>query len=69
MYKFLQPGIYPYVNHNMTEAVELGATAHFKVDGTWNNDLMRQVEAPGPIAVASHQSAPKSSTGTATGSR
>jgi nitrite reductase (NO-forming) len=49
MYKFLQPGIYAYVTHNLIEAVELGATAHFKVEGTWNNDLMTQVRAPEPI--------------------
>lgn len=52
MYKFLQPGIYAYVNHNMTEAIQLGATAIFKVDGTWDNDLMKQVRAPGPIETA-----------------
>src|SRR4051812_46796226 len=46
LYRFLQPGIYGYVNHNMIEAVELGATAHFKVEGTWNDDLMRQMKAP-----------------------
>jgi nitrite reductase (NO-forming) len=50
-YKFLQPGIYAYVNHNLIEAVELGATAHFVVEGDWNDDLMKQVEAPGPIPV------------------
>jgi nitrite reductase (NO-forming) len=33
----------------MTEAVELGAFAHIKVEGTWNDDLMTQVQAPGPI--------------------
>jgi nitrite reductase (NO-forming) len=33
----------------MVEAFELGATAHFKVEGTWNNDLMTQVRAPEPI--------------------
>ena len=33
LYKFLQPGVYAYVNHNLIEAVELGATAHFKVEG------------------------------------
>jgi nitrite reductase (NO-forming) len=48
-YKFVEPGIYAYVNHNMTEAVQLGATAHFKVEGTWNNDLMTQVRPPEPI--------------------
>ena len=49
LYKFLQPGIYAYVNHNMTEAVELGATAIVKVDGPWDNDLMTQVKPPGAI--------------------
>ncbi len=49
LYTFLQPGVYAYVNHNLIEAVELGATAHFLVDGDWNDDLMKQVEAPGPI--------------------
>ena len=50
LYTFLQPGIYAYVNHNLIEAVELGATAHFMVGGTWDDDLMTQVEAPTPIA-------------------
>ncbi|RED37946.1 dissimilatory nitrite reductase (NO-forming) copper type apoprotein [Rhodopseudomonas thermotolerans] len=49
LYTFKQPGVYAYVNHNLIEAVELGATAHFKVDGKWNDDLMKQVSAPGPI--------------------
>jgi nitrite reductase (NO-forming) len=48
-YTFLQPGIYAYVNHNLIEAAELGATAHVKVEGEWNNDLMMQVNAPAPI--------------------
>jgi nitrite reductase (NO-forming) len=50
LYTFLQPGIYAYVNHNLIEAVELGATAHFVVEGNWSDDLMKQVQAPGPIA-------------------
>jgi nitrite reductase (NO-forming) len=54
LYTFLQPGIYPYVTHNMIEAVELGGTAHFKVDGPWNDDLMTQVRAPGALHVAEH---------------
>ena len=37
---------YAYVNHNMIEAFELGATAHFRVEGPWNEDLMTQVRAP-----------------------
>ena len=49
LYTFLQPGIYGYLNHNLIEAVELGATAHFQVDGAWDDDLMTQVEAPTPI--------------------
>lgn len=49
LYTFLQPGIYAYVNHNLIEAVELGASAHFKVGGKWNDDLMTQVQAPTPI--------------------
>lgn len=49
LYTFLQPGIYAYVNHNLIEAVELGATAHFTVEGDWNDDLMTQVQAPTPI--------------------
>jgi nitrite reductase (NO-forming) len=49
LYTFRQPGIYAYVNHNLIEAVELGATAHIKVEGKWNDDLMKQVSPPGPI--------------------
>ena len=46
IYQFLQPGVYAYVNHNLIEAVNLGATAHFVVDGDWNNNLMEQVLPP-----------------------
>ncbi|MBR0902567.1 copper-containing nitrite reductase [Bradyrhizobium liaoningense] len=49
LYKFLQPGIYAYVTHNLIEAANLGATAHFKVEGKWNDDLMTQVKAPAEI--------------------
>ena len=49
LYTFLQPGIYAYVNHNLIEAVELGATAHFKIGGDWNDDLMTLVQGPTPI--------------------
>ncbi len=48
-YKFRQPGIYAYVNHNLIEAVMLGATAHVVVKGEWDDDLMMQVAKPGPI--------------------
>ena len=49
LYTFREPGVYAYVNHNLIEAVELGATAHIKVEGKWNEDLMKQVTPPGPI--------------------
>jgi nitrite reductase (NO-forming) len=49
LYTFKQPGVYAYVNHNLIEAFELGAAGHVKVEGKWNNDLMKQVQAPGPI--------------------
>ena len=50
-YEFRQPGIYAYVNHNLIEAVVLGATAHVVVEGEWNDDLMTQVAAAGPIVL------------------
>lgn len=46
MYTFEQPGVYAYVNHNLIEAALLGATAHFVVEGAWDNALMEQVVAP-----------------------
>lgn len=45
-YTFQQPGVYAYVNHNLIEAFELGAAAHFTVTGDWNDDLMTSVLAP-----------------------
>ncbi len=45
-YEFRQPGVYAYVNHNLIEAVMLGATAHVVVEGEWNDDLMLQVSKP-----------------------
>jgi nitrite reductase (NO-forming) len=50
MYTFEQPGVYAYVNHNLIIGAMLGGTAHFVVDGDWNNDLMEQVVAPRPFA-------------------
>ncbi|WP_349362893.1 MAG: copper-containing nitrite reductase [Roseitalea porphyridii] len=49
MYTFEQPGVYAYVNHNLIIAALKGATAHFVVEGPWNNDLMEQVVAPRPF--------------------
>ncbi len=50
MYTFKQPGVYAYVTHNLIEAVLLGGTAHFVVEGKWDNDLMSQVVAPREIS-------------------
>lgn len=49
LYTFKQPGLYAYVNHNLIEAIVLGAAAHVSVEGEWNNDLMEQLESPRPI--------------------
>ncbi len=49
-YTFRQPGLYAYVNHNLIEAVMLGALAQIVVTGDWNDDLMTQVAKPGPMA-------------------
>jgi nitrite reductase (NO-forming) len=49
LYEFKQPGLYVYLNHNLIEAIMLGAAAHVVVEGEWNNNLMEQIKAPGPI--------------------
>ena len=49
LYTFKQPGLYAYVNHNLIEAIMLGAAGHVSVEGEWNNDLMEQVQKPSPI--------------------
>ena len=49
LYQFKQPGLYAYVNHNLIEALMLGAAAHINVEGVWNNDLMEQILAPNKI--------------------
>ncbi len=41
MYEFRQPGLYAYVNYNLIEAFMLGAAAHVRVDGKWDNNLMK----------------------------
>lgn len=46
IYTFQQPGTYVYLNHNLIEAVLLGAAAHIVVEGKWNDDLMKQVKEP-----------------------
>ena len=50
LYTFKQPGLYVYLNHNLIEAFLLGAAAHINVSGEWDNDLMKQIKKPSPIA-------------------
>ncbi|MCY4470956.1 MAG: hypothetical protein OXC08_19750, partial [Thiotrichales bacterium] len=50
MYTFHQPGVYAYLNHNLIEAVQLGAASHVVVDGAWDDNLMKQVKKPTPMA-------------------
>ncbi len=45
IYHFKQPGTYVYLNHNLIQAVQLGALAHVQVDGAWDNDLMSATPA------------------------
>ncbi len=49
LYKFKQPGTYVYLNHNLIQAIQLGAAAHVVVDGEWDNNLMEQIQAPSAI--------------------
>jgi len=46
IYTFVQPGTYAYVTHNLIEAVLLGAVGHVKVEGEWDDKVMKQVLAP-----------------------
>ncbi len=49
LYEFREPGTYTYLNHNLIEAMLLGAEAEVKVEGAWNDDLMQQVHKAGVI--------------------
>lgn len=46
LYEFQMPGLYVYLNHNLIEAVLLGAAAHMNVEGKWNDDIMKQLKKP-----------------------
>ena len=50
IYTFHQPGVYAYLNHNLIEAVALGAASHVVVEGAWDDNLMKQVKKPTPMA-------------------
>lgn len=60
LYTFKQPGLYAYVNHNLIEAVLLGAAAHVMVEGDkWNHDLMTLPSPTGPIKAGTKLDLPK----------
>jgi nitrite reductase (NO-forming) len=44
LYTFREPGLYVYLSHNLIEAILLGAAAHIKVDGEWNDDYLKSME-------------------------
>ena len=44
-----QPGTYVYLSHNLIEAFAYDAKAILVAEGELNNDLMEQVNPPGPI--------------------
>ena len=49
LYQFREPGTYAYLNHNLIEAFAFGAVAQVKVEGTWNDNLMKQISKPEKI--------------------
>lgn len=49
LYQFREPGTYAYLNHNLIEAFDFGAVAQVKVEGKWNDNLMKQVNKPTKI--------------------
>ena len=59
LYTFRQPGMYAYVNHNLIEAVLLGAAAHIMVEGdAWDHDLMTTPSPVGAIAAGTDLALP-----------
>ena len=49
IYQFRQPGTYAYLNHNLIEAFAFGAVAQVKVEGLWDDNLMKQISKPEKI--------------------
>lgn len=49
LYQFRQPGTYAYLNHNLIEAFTFGAVAQIKVEGKWDDNLMKQLIKPEAI--------------------
>lgn len=49
LYKFREPGGYVYLDHNLIDAIGYGAMAQIKVEGKWDDALMKEISKPGPI--------------------
>lgn len=49
LYQFRQPGTYAFVDHDLIKALVFNAVGQVKVEGDWNDDLMKQVAKPHPI--------------------
>jgi len=43
LYEFRQPGMYAYLNHNLIEAFIFDAVAQIKVEGKWDDNLMKKI--------------------------
>jgi len=48
LYQFREPGTYVFLNHNLIEAVAFGAVAQIKVEGEWDNSLMKEISQAAP---------------------
>ena len=46
LYQFREPGVYAFVDHELIKALVFNAVGQVKVDGDWNDDLMKQVAKP-----------------------
>jgi nitrite reductase (NO-forming) len=49
IYKFREPGVYAYLDHNLINAFAFGAVALVNVQGKWNDSLMKQIRKPDSI--------------------
>lgn len=49
IYKFREPGTYVYLDHNLINAFAFGAVAIVKIEGKWNDALMKQIIKPDVI--------------------
>lgn len=49
LYKFREPGTYVYINHNLLETFVLGAVAHVKIEGKWDDTYMKAIQKPAPL--------------------